>query len=132
MSEKQHYSLLPTAANPAAKSNTNTNTNNTSSSKDTTATDATIHRRRLRIGFFKLCLVAAAFYTLFWMPLDDDSNDNDNILNERSPSRHHAARKAHHRAQDEHHNRHLAKMYGFEKHMDAAVEQIVEGTLESK
>ncbi|KAG0060309.1 hypothetical protein BGZ89_012370 [Linnemannia elongata] len=131
MSEKQHYSLLPTAANPAATPNTNTNTNNTSSSKDTTAIDATIHRRRLRIGFFKLCLVAVAFYTLFWMPLDDDSHDDDNILNERSSSRHHAAQKAHLKSRNEHHNRHLAKKYGFEKHMNAAVEQIVEGTLES-
>lgn len=129
MSEKQHYSLLPTAANSAA---TATTAPNTTSSNDT-VTDVTLHRRRLRIGFFKLCLVAAAFYTLFWMPLDDDSHDNDNTLNERSPShhRHHhqGGHKAHHK---DHHDHHLAKQYGFEKHMDAAVEQIVEGTLESK
>ncbi|KAF9144755.1 hypothetical protein BG015_012106 [Linnemannia schmuckeri] len=125
------------SANPAAASNTNSNTStdtSSSSSKDATAIDATFHRRRLRIGFFKLCLIAVAFYTLFWMPLDDDSNDNDNILNERSPSRHHDTQKAHHRNKghhDVHYNRHLAKKYGFKKHMDAAVEQIVEGTLES-
>ncbi|KAG0294214.1 hypothetical protein BGZ96_001587 [Linnemannia gamsii] len=127
MSEKQQYSLLPTAANSAV---TATTTPNTTSSKDT-AIDATLHRRRLRIGFFKLCLVAAAFYTLFWMPLDDDSNDSDNTLNERNPSHHRhrqGVHKAHHK---DHHDRHLANQYGFAKHMDAAVEQIVEGTLES-
>ncbi|KAF9127816.1 hypothetical protein BGW39_005605 [Mortierella sp. 14UC] len=127
MSEKQQYSLLPTAADPGAA--------NAAVSKDQQSTaqhDATLHRRRLRISFFKFCLVAAAFYTLFWMPLDDDSNDNDGILNERHSNRplhHHkeASKKGHGHG----HHHHLAKTYGFETHMDAAVEQIVEGTLES-
>ncbi|KAG0278030.1 hypothetical protein BGZ95_004868 [Linnemannia exigua] len=124
MSEKQQYTLLPTAANPAAANAATKDHNQYSTAQH----DATLHRRRLRIDFFKLCLVAAAFYTLFWMPLDDDSNDNDNILKEGRRPHHKAAGKGHDHGRR---NRHLAKEYGFENHMDAAVEQIVEGTLES-
>ncbi|KAG0219789.1 hypothetical protein BGX33_000631 [Mortierella sp. NVP41] len=112
MNEKQPYSLLPTAADSVVKATAEDPVHN-----------ATLHRRRLHIGFFKFCLVAVALYTLFWMPVDDDSKDNDNILKE------HRTHKA--KGHEVRHNRHLAKEYGFAKHMDAAVEQIVEGTLES-
>ncbi|KAF9911659.1 hypothetical protein EC991_002777 [Linnemannia zychae] len=128
MSEKQQYSLLPTAADPG--------TANMAAPKDqelATQHDATLHRRRLRIGFFKLCPVCLAFYTLFWIPSDDDSINGDDIMNGK-----HSDHLPHHHRQvskkdrgHDHHNRHLAKTFGFGTHMDEAVEQIVKGTLES-
>ncbi|KAF9335335.1 hypothetical protein BG006_000336 [Podila minutissima] len=76
---------------------------------------ATRRRRRLRIGFFKLCLVSMIVYALLWPTSDPEHGEK------RTGGRPH------------HVNRRPKNMppFSFEKHMQGDVEQIIAGSLES-
>ncbi|KAG0198015.1 hypothetical protein BGX28_008496 [Mortierella sp. GBA30] len=121
MSEKKQYSLLPTTAEDAA----------TAPSAATAIPSihdaAAVHRRKLRIGFFKLCLFVLVFYVFFWKPFgseDDEGQDNG------SEHRHRHNRHKHHE-DCSHHNKEQEPEYTFEAHMQAEVEKLVAGSLES-
>lgn len=123
MSERKKYSLLPTTE---SKSDSPGPVDPPSYSATSDPTDymstlaqqevATRRRRRLRIGFFKLCLVGMIVYALLWPTSDPEHGEK------RTGGRPHYV------------NRRPKNMppFSFEKHMQGDVEQIIAGTLESK
>ncbi|KAF9999720.1 hypothetical protein BGZ65_004975, partial [Modicella reniformis] len=105
MTEKVRYSVLPTAANDVKA--TDSNSMNVS---------VAAHRRKRRSNFFRLCLVAAALYIFLNMLSSDfDDNDDDDFPGD---------------GHDKHRNMRKTK-YTFERHMQADIDQLVAGSLES-
>jgi hypothetical protein len=75
-------------------------------------------RTRRRRRFFHLCLVTLVFYYLFWMPFVDDEDENHvDVLDFDQKS---------------YQRNHLSHEYHFEKHMQADVDRLVAGSLESR
>ncbi|KAF9958258.1 hypothetical protein BGZ72_000656 [Mortierella alpina] len=117
MSEKKQYSLLPTTADDAGDEAPLTEQQQQQDAK-------AAHRRKLRIGFYKLVLIVLAFYLFFWVLVDVDDNDDDD--NGSRP------RHRHHR----HHSKHKddkqkPHKYAFENHLQADVDTLIAGSLES-
>jgi len=70
-------------------------------------------RTRRRRGFFHLCLLAVTLYYFLWMPFVDDDDDSSTLEFD------HKSFKP------------WIYKYHFEKHMQADVDQLVAGSLES-
>ncbi|CAO3572084.1 unnamed protein product [Mortierella alpina] len=120
MSEKKQYSLLPTTAEDADDATTAMPLTEQQQEEAKAA-----HRRKLRLGFYKLCLFVLAFYLFFWVLVDVDESE----LDLDSGSGHH------HR-----HHRHVKKLkdrkkrpskYAFESHIQANVDTLIAGSRES-
>ncbi|KAF9571372.1 hypothetical protein EC968_000688 [Mortierella alpina] len=121
MSEKKQYSLLPTTAEDADA------TAAIAALADAERQQKAAHRRKLRMGFYKLSLFVLAFYLFFWVLVDVDDHDHDD-----SGSRHRHRHNRHHREAKkvkDHKNR--PSKFAFESHMQADVDALIEGSLES-
>ncbi|KAG0348780.1 hypothetical protein BGZ54_004534, partial [Gamsiella multidivaricata] len=117
MSEKTKYSVLPTTTEEVSNDPTVV-------AASTVQEDATALRRKRRIGFFKLCLVAFAAYVLLWPSTDAD--DDEGGSNGRSGlGRLGRLRRGCH-GRKEHESK-----YKFESHMQADIDKLVAGSLES-
>jgi hypothetical protein len=122
MDERKKYSLLPTtdstSGNPGAIDPPTYSASDPTDYMSTLAQQevATRRRRRLQIGFFKLCLVGMVVYALLWPTTDPEDG-------EKRPG-----------DRPRHVNRRSKNMppFSFEKHMQGDVEQIIAGSLESK
>ncbi|KAF8924367.1 hypothetical protein EDD21DRAFT_371954 [Dissophora ornata] len=113
MSEKTKHSTLPTTVEQAEWADSHANAN----------ANATARRRKIRVGLFKLGLVAAALYTFFWLPFDSEDEVNNGLDFSRT-------RLGRWGKGGCHGKKDKAK-YTFESHMQADVEKLVAGSLES-
>ncbi|KAF9986761.1 hypothetical protein BGZ75_001477 [Mortierella antarctica] len=117
MSEKKQYSLLPTTAEDAGDSTT-------AEQQQHQQQDAkALHRRKLRMGFYKLSLFVLAFYLFFWVLVDVDDHDPDD--GSRPRHRHHRHGK---KVKD---RKKRPSKYAFESHVQANVDTLIAGSLES-
>ncbi|KAG0284930.1 hypothetical protein BGZ98_005739, partial [Dissophora globulifera] len=111
MSEKQGYSVLPQTSEDAQKADLALGSNKNE--------PVNAPRRPLRRFLVKAGLVAAAMYVFLYLPFgSDDDGDNGSYL--------HLGR---HRGRAGCHGKN--KKYSFESHMQADVDQLVAGSLES-
>ncbi|KFH73812.1 hypothetical protein MVEG_01026 [Podila verticillata NRRL 6337] len=121
MGDHKKYSLLPTTDSTSAG---NPGLSPPSYSADSTdmsslaQEDATRRRRRLRLGFFKLCLLGMVVYALFLPTSDPEDGEKGE---KRHGGRPHPI------------NRRPKNIpsFSFEKHMQSDVEQIIAGSLDS-
>ncbi|KAG0348954.1 hypothetical protein BG004_003437 [Podila humilis] len=124
---KLEYSLLPTAADPEPATTKSDVVRPSdppvySSAAVGTECEYTRRRQRLRIGFFKLCLVGMVVYMLFspstTVGLDEDERQDGIKAGQKHPHRYN--RQPTHKVPIQ-----------FEKHMNADVEKLIAGSLES-
>ncbi|KAF9968235.1 hypothetical protein BGZ70_005625 [Mortierella alpina] len=83
------------------------------------------HRRKLRMGFYKLCLFVLAFYLFFWVLVDVDESEIDQDPGSRPHHRHHRHAK---KLKDR--KKRLPK-YTFESHIQGNVDTLIAGSRKS-